>query len=157
MVGAAFFVDLLELVLEWFAVGLIINIFLTPIILAVFWLWFALNRVSLVQNASSLTTVGMMPTLEMIPGGDAVGGFFWTAGIFILVWLSRSEDRGKDGIIGTAVKAVATKGKSVAQDATKKGVAETAKKVAREKTKERLMRGRAKNMDIMPPENEIGK
>lgn len=98
MIAVALTVDIAELVLEWLGVGLITNIVTTPAFIFIFWLWFLMLGVPFIASPRRFAVFFVQCLGELIPGLDAIGGFFWTVGTIILVIMVRAEDKG--GIIG---------------------------------------------------------
>lgn len=98
LVVVALTADIAELVLEWLGIGLVINVVTTPAYTFLFWLWFMMLGVPFVASPKRFFTLAATCLAELVPALDAMGGFFWTAGIIILVVMVRLEDKG--GIVG---------------------------------------------------------
>ena len=103
MIITAISIDLFEALLN----VLIIGEFLSPIISicadVLFWIWFMILGVSFSKNPKNLATMLIQALIGLMPGLDILPEL--TVGVFVLVKLTQSEDKG--GIIGKMAHAAA--------------------------------------------------
>ena len=103
LVIVAFSIDCFEMLLEWLGIGVFgLSTLLSVCATVIFWIWFMMLGVSF-TSPKKLTTSVTTAGLEIIPGLDALFGFIWTAGIIILVLMTRAEDKG--GVLGKIASA----------------------------------------------------
>lgn len=92
-------IDVAELVLEWLGIGILgLSTLLSVCATVAFWVWFKILEVPFIASPKKFFTLALTCLAEIIPGLDAIGGFFWTAGTIILVLMVRAEDKG--GVVG---------------------------------------------------------
>lgn len=111
MVGLALATDVVELVSEWLGIGLVISPLVAIFIGMTFWFWFNLKGVNFIGSTKKFITSTVTFIAEVIPGFDAIGGFFWTIGIVIMVIIVRLEDQ--TGVSLNMVKAGAAAKKAL--------------------------------------------
>lgn len=103
LLTVAFFVDCLEILLEWVGVGLLGLSSLISVSTGFgFWVWFKLLGIEFIASPKKFATMLATYVLEIIPGLDAtiILSFGWTIGIIALVLITRAEDKG--GLLGKA-------------------------------------------------------
>jgi hypothetical protein len=147
MIIVALVVDVSELGLEWLGIGVVANVVTTPVFAFIFWLWFLMLGIPFMASPKRFFTFFAECMFELIPGLDAVGGFFWTAGTILLIIFVRAEDSG--GVIGDIAGATMTvvrkrfssyKGAKAVLDQPVKTALVTTKEIASEAAKRRAGR-----------------
>jgi hypothetical protein len=95
MFSVALFYDALEFLLEWLAVGLVINPLIAIFAGLHFWLWFRLHGVDFMSSPKRMATKWITDIVEFIPTLDAlvVASLGHTIGVLILLILVRIEDK----------------------------------------------------------------
>ena len=93
----ALFIDLLEMFLEWLGVGIAgLSTLISICTACLFWILFKIHDVQFFDNPTKFYIFAGGSTLELIPGADAIGGFFWTFTIYKIVDMVRKEDGAGD-------------------------------------------------------------
>ena len=90
MLGTAIFFDVLELMLDWAAIGGMINPILTAVFGGTFWMWFSVHKVSWVNPKNAKRGVIVL-ILEIVPFLDPIA-YGWTIGAYLMIRASRKED-----------------------------------------------------------------
>lgn len=94
MIGVAVTVDIVQLILGFFIIGLVLNRFITFFVFLSFFLWFALNGVNFISGKMStrrmLSFFGVafaefIPIVGMAP--------LWSFGIASIIYSTRKEDK----------------------------------------------------------------
>jgi len=90
LISVALFIDLTEFFLDWVGIGLALNPVMSVFTGLIFWLWFTLLGIGW-WNIKKLATATLTFFAEIIPGLDAIVGFYWTIGIIAMIVLVTIE------------------------------------------------------------------
>ena len=96
LLSVAALIDIIVLILSFFAIGEVISPIVVGPIWFGFWVWFKILDVSFVENPSRLVASIAQAVGEFIPFISALP--FWTTGTYIIIKVTQSEDRG--GLLG---------------------------------------------------------
>lgn len=91
MIGVSVLFDIAELILAFFAIGLIINRIIVIVKWVIFLLWFWFNGVHIIRNPKRRATAGITAIAGLIPIIGALPEF--TIGIILTIKDARREDR----------------------------------------------------------------
>lgn len=107
IVITAFSIDAFEMLLEWLGIGILgLSSLISVCATTGFGIWFAILGVGFMSPKKFFTSFATV-IAEVIPGLDALGGFFWTLGAVAIVIMTRSEDKG--GLLGQAANVIPKK------------------------------------------------